>query len=50
MKTLTIACSALLFGLGAPALVFAQSPKLTSFLGQAIKEQRRARHGKRGEK
>jgi hypothetical protein len=36
MKTLTIACSAaLLFGLVAPALVFAQSPKLVSLLGQA---------------
>jgi predicted outer membrane protein len=36
MKTLTIACSAaLLFGFVAPALVFAQSPKLVSLLGQA---------------
>jgi predicted outer membrane protein len=36
MKTSTIACSAaLLFALGAPALVYAQSPKLASLLNQA---------------
>ena len=36
MKTSSTACSAaLLFVLGVPALVFAQSPNLTSLLGQA---------------
>jgi putative membrane protein len=36
MKTSTIACSAaLLFALGAPALVYAQSPNLVSLLNQA---------------
>jgi putative membrane protein len=36
MKTSTIACSAaLLFALGAPALVYAQSPNLASLLNQA---------------